>query len=191
MPESIKQVLKELASINQRLDSMETQLGEIQARLEQIEQLPKSPPFTAAGGFTAADQALGAAREQVAKLAEEKQDLQQQIQASKAQRPALKVDDLVNQFGAALGTANLSLQDVAQGSEARPKGPLMGAASPAKPQAAPLIVERMEVEVKGGVSFDETGQVMVSSFQNHELSPENASTLRFTLRPLTKVKAVE
>jgi len=191
MPETIKQVLHELSSINQRLDSIQMQLEEIQERLEQAEQSPKSPPFMAAGGFSAADQELGAAREQVAKLAEEKQDLQRQIQASKAQRPALKVDDLVNQFGVALGAANLSLQDTAPEAEAQPMGPLMGAAPPARAQTASLIVERMEVEVKGGVSFDETGQVMVSSFQNYELSPENASTLRFTLRPLTKVKVVE
>jgi hypothetical protein len=191
MPESIKQVLKELASVNQRLDSILTQLGEIQQRLEQVEQAPQRSPFLGGGDFVSAERELGAAREHVTRLVEEKQELEQQIQASKAQRPAIGVYDLVNQFGAALGTANLSLQDVAPEAEVQREGPRRGGGPTAQPQAAPLIVERMEVEVKGGVSFDDAGQVMVSSFQNNELSPQNASTLRFTLKPLTRVKVVE
>lgn len=191
MPDTIKQVLQELAVINQRLEGITTQLGEIQQRLEQVEQTSQRPPLMTMGAAGAADRELGAAREQVTRLAEEKQELERQIQATKAQRPALKVDDLVNQFGAALGTVNLSLQEAAETPAAQPKGPLTAAPSPARPPAAPLVVERMEVEVKGGVSFDDAGQVMVSSFQNHELSPQNASTLRFTLKPLTRVKVVE
>ena len=191
MPESIKQVLQELAAINQRLDGIQTQLGDIQQRLEQVEQAPQRPLMMGGGDLAAADRELGAAREQVTRLAEEKQELERQIQATKARRPALTVDALVNQFGAAQGTVNLSLQETAETPEARPKRPLTAAPSPAKPPAAPLVVERMEVEVKGGVSFDDAGQVMVSSFQNHELSPQNASTLRFTLKPLTRVKVVE
>jgi seryl-tRNA synthetase len=189
MAESIERVLEELVSVNQRLDTIQVQLEDIQRRLERVEEPAAPRSFMATAESAASDRELGAAREQVAKLAEEKQDLERQLQASKAQRPTLKVDDLVSQFGAALGVANLSLQETAEKPDAPLKGPF--GAAPAKPQAAPLMVEHMEVEVKGGVSFDEAGQVMVSGFQNHELSPENASTLRFTLRPLTKVKVVE
>jgi len=190
MPDSITQVLAELAALNQRLDGIERRLDHIQSQMGGRERASGGAAFTAAGDVTAIQRELDKAHEAVAELTKEKEDLQGKIRSAQEKRPTIKVDELVKRFGAALATVNGPsaemptdrLQRSASGSPTAPAS---------QPQPPPVVVASMEVEMKGGVTFDEQGELRLASFRNHELSPGNASTVRFTLNPVTRINVVE
>ncbi|MFO0826981.1 MAG: hypothetical protein U0572_02440 [Phycisphaerales bacterium] len=86
-------------------------------------------------------------------------------------RPQMAIQDVLSALGTQLSSVN--------------------AASPSseQPFAGQFVVERLEVELKGGINL-ESG-VSVVPPQGADLTPENASTIRFSIRPSVNLRVVD
>ena len=110
-------------------------------------------------------------QEQIAKLSEANLDLQNRLNDAINTAPKIKVDQLVVAFR----------DQVAQ----------MNQAVLSEPRAdhQPVMVEQMEVELKGGL--DVSSGLQFVQLRPEQLSPASVSTVRFTLRPGSTIKIVD
>lgn len=102
---------------------------------------------------------------ELATLMEENQRLTVKLDEHITKRPTMNVADISNSFKRVLVNIN----------EQQAKDHVM--------------IENMEVEVKGGISLD--GGVVMQQMLPGELTPQNVSTIRFTLRPVSTIKVDE
>jgi predicted RNase H-like nuclease (RuvC/YqgF family) len=102
---------------------------------------------------------------ELATLLEENQRMTVKLDEHITKRPAMNVMDISNSFKRVLVNIN----------EQQAKDHVM--------------IENMEVEVKGGISLD--GGVVMQQMLPGELTPQSVSTIRFTLRPVSTIKVDE
>lgn len=110
-------------------------------------------------------------KEQIAKLAEANRDLQGRLDDAINAAPKMKVDQLVVAFR----------DQVAQMNKAVLSEP--------RPDQSPVLVEQMEVELKGGL--DVSSGLQFVQLRPDQLAPASVSTVRFTLRPGSVIKIVD
>jgi seryl-tRNA synthetase len=110
-------------------------------------------------------------KEQIAKLSEVNRDLQGRLDDAINAAPKMKVDQLVVAFR----------DQVAQMNKAVLSEP--------RPDQSPVLVEQMEVELKGGL--DVSSGLQFVQLRPDQLAPASVSTVRFTLRPGSVIKIID
>ena len=110
-------------------------------------------------------------QEQIAKLSEANLDLQNRLNDAINTAPKIKVDQLVVAFR----------DQVAQMNQAVLSEP--------RSDQQPVMVEQMDVELKGGL--DVSSGLQFVQLRPEQLSSASVSTVRFTLRPGSTIKIVD
>lgn len=103
-------------------------------------------------------------------LANKNLELQREIERIRGERPRVHVDKLIEQFRTQLTAINKAATVTAE------EGPS-------------VLVNQMEVEIKGGLDLHEG--IQVTQLLAQELSPQSVSTIRFSLKPATAIKVIE
>jgi uncharacterized FAD-dependent dehydrogenase len=111
------------------------------------------------------------AQSKLADLSLKNAELQKQLDTVSQSRPHIGVDKLLEQFRNNLDAINKV------GTEARTGG------------KRSVVVEQMEVEVKGGLDLQ--GGIQLTQLLPQEVTPESVSTIRFSLRPASTIKIVD
>jgi DNA repair exonuclease SbcCD ATPase subunit len=112
---------------------------------------------------------LLAAESHLGELLAKNTALQKQLDAVSQSRPRIGVADLLQQFRNNLDGINKA---VTEGREKRG-----------------VVVDQMEVEVKGGLELKEG--IQLTQLLPQEVTPASVSTIRFSLRPTSTIKIVE
>jgi septal ring factor EnvC (AmiA/AmiB activator) len=188
----LRSIQERLPELNQRVGALE---GELRAKDTAIKRLESEMDATRAEGSRLqgdvatlkaqvderearlkqieADRDATAQRFQgeIAKLAELNVDLQNRLNDAINTAPKIKVDQLVVAFR----------DQVAQMNKAVLSEP--------RPDHQPVMVEQMEVELKGGL--DVSSGLQFVQLRPEQLSAASVSTVRFTLRPGSTIKIVD
>jgi hypothetical protein len=98
-------------------------------------------------------------------------ELQKQLDALSQTRPQMGVEKLVEQFRTSLDGINKAVMET---KDAEKRG---------------VVVEQMEVEIKGGLDLQQG--IQLTQLLPQEVTPASVSTIRFSLRPVSTIKIVE
>lgn len=160
---------KQLANFQEQLTTLQSAL---QAHGELLTQLRADQP---ARGETVLQRELEAkllaTQSKLADLSVRNAELQKQLDANSQSRPRIGVEKLLEQFRNNLDGINKAATEAKTGEN---RG---------------VIVEQMEVEVKGGLDLQ--GGIQLTQLLPQEVTPESVSTVRFSLRPVSTIKIVE
>jgi len=107
-------------------------------------------------------------KNQVEDLDNRNQDLTSKMEATTKLRPMVKIEDLTTHFKEVI--TKLNRQPPTDGENY-------------------VILEQLEAEIKGGL--DVKDGIQLSQVLPHELTPQNISSIRFTLRPTSVIKIVK
>lgn len=114
---------------------------------------------------------LLAAESQLGELLAKNTALQKQLDALSQSRPRIGVENLLEQFRNNLDGINKAVTEGTEGEKRR------------------VVVDQMEVEVKGGLELK--GGIHLTQLLPQEVTPASVSTIRFSLRPTSTIKIVE
>ena len=97
--------------------------------------------------------------------------MRRQLDDAAKVQPKIRIDSLVNQFRGDIEKINRE------------------ALAQVNTNAQAMIVDNLEVEVKGGIDVSEG--VRITQLPDSALSAQSVSTLRFKLKPLTVIRMVD
>jgi len=103
----------------------------------------------------------------------ERDDLQSRLEDLQGDSPRMEVNALLEQFRHDLADLNWRALHPSEAERDQPR----------------VVIERMEVELKAGLDLAQGVQLV--QLRGQEGAPENASVVRFTLRPATRIEIVE
>jgi hypothetical protein len=107
-------------------------------------------------------------KEEIADLRAKNQDLVNNIEDLYQERPKMKINDLTNHFKEVINKINKS---------------------ETKSGEAGVMIENLEVEIKGGM--DMTDDLYLTQIPGQQLSPESISRVKFSLKPTPTIKIAE
>lgn len=107
-------------------------------------------------------------KEEISDLRAKNQDLINDIENMYQERPKMKINDLTNHFKEVINKINTS--EIKSGE-------------------AGVMIENLEVEIKGGM--DMTDDLYLTQIPGQQLSPESISRIKFSLRPTPTIKIAE
>ncbi|MEN3367928.1 MAG: hypothetical protein V7609_71 [Verrucomicrobiota bacterium] len=114
---------------------------------------------------------LNSAESKVGELSAKNIELQKKLDAISQSRPRIGVETLLEQFRNNLDGINKAVTEAGSGEK---RG---------------VVVDQMEVEVKGGLELE--GGIQLTQLHPQEVTPASVSTIRFSLRPASTIKIVE
>ncbi len=158
------------ATIRLRDDTISKQQAQVVNLTRQNQDLSKALD-TSNAAVKDRDDTIARQQAQLTDLTQKNLELTKALEDARQARPALPVEDLARQLRTSLENLNEEVTKKAQ--EGRP----------------PVMIDNLEVEIKGGVDF--TDGVRLTQIPGQELKPESVSTIRFTLKPLTTIKIVD
>ena len=121
--------------------------------------------------LTQRDRDISLHETRIAELLTANQDLRRQLDDAAKVQPKIRIDSLVNQFRGDIEKINRE------------------ALAQVNTNAQAMIVDNLEVELKGGIDVSEG--VRISQLPDSALSAQSVSTLRFKLKPLTVIRMVD
>lgn len=170
--DAVANKLKELLALEERLTD---KISEVQTKTDALLEFAR-PRSTleielenTRNALREQGQELVRAQKKVAELTEELHALRESLRRQARQRRTMGVGELVDHLRRKLGEVN---QTIATDQE---KG------------RQPVLVDRLEVEVKGGIGF-EPEDVQLREVLPEELTPETTSTMRISMRPAAQIK---
>ena len=111
------------------------------------------------------DSQISQLKSELANVIKKNQELTNVLETTVKLRPVMKIEDLTSHFKEVI--TKLNKQQPAEGE-------------------AGVVIEQLEAEIKGGLDLKEG--VQLSQILPQELSPQNVSSVKFTLRPTTPIK---
>ncbi len=121
--------------------------------------------------LTQKNQDISLRETRIAELLTANQDLRRQFDDAAKLQPKIRIDSLVNQFRSDIEKINRE------------------ALAQVNTNAQAMIVDNLEVELKGGIDVSEG--VRISQLPDSALNAQSVSTLRFKLKPLTVIRMVD
>lgn len=121
--------------------------------------------------LTQKNQDISVREARIAELLTANQDMRRQLDDAAKVQPKIRIDSLVNQFRGDIEKINRE------------------ALAQVNTNAQAMIVDNLEVEVKGGIDVSEG--VRITQLPDSALSAQSVSTLRFKLKPLTVIRMVD
>lgn len=121
--------------------------------------------------LTQKNQDISLRETRIAELLTANQDLRRQFEDAAKLQPKIRIDSLVNQFRSDIEKINRE------------------ALAQVNTNAQAMIVDNLEVELKGGIDVSEG--VRISQLPDSALNAQSVSTLRFKLKPLTVIRMVD
>ncbi|GMV24079.1 MAG: hypothetical protein AMXMBFR58_01100 [Phycisphaerae bacterium] len=159
-----------------QLASREMELADTMTRLTAADQLARDLEQQAKSERQAHESRVKLLNEQMSLAADRLASLQGQLDDARAKlnattKPKIGVSSMLSALGEQLISVNKASPTADQ------------------PFAGKFVVERLEVELKGG--FDLSEGIGVVPPTGDDLTPENASTIRFSIRPNVELRAID
>jgi hypothetical protein len=160
---------KQLANLQEQLTTLQNALQEHGQLLAQLraDQLASGDTFLQKD----LEVKLLTAQSELADLSVKNAELQKQLDTISQSRPRIGVEKILEQFRSNLDAINNAVTETRTGEK---RG---------------VIVDEMEVEVKGGLDLQ--GEIQLTQLLPQEVTAESVSTIRFSLRPTSTIKIVE